>query len=334
MAKSKKESVDKESNLQSIIDQLNKDYGEGTVMSFSDKSTGVYDIIPTGSISFDEALGIGGYARGRLYELRGWEGTGKTTICGEAVAQCQALGLGKVLYIDGEHALDKDYFSKLGVNVDDMLISQPSNGEEGFTIANSLIESGEIALVIIDSDSSLIPKKVLEGEIGDANIGKKAKLNSDAYPKLKGLIEKYNTCCIVISQYREKIGVMFGDPRTTQGGHALKFYADGIIELTKSHQKEGDQIVATKVTIKISKNKMAPPFKKGDVEILFGYGFNAEKEVYELAQDHALIKKWGKRITYGEQVFEMEENAFLEMLRDNEELYVEIKNKVLAKLKE
>lgn len=336
MAKAKKEGAD--SKLQDIIEQLNKDYGKGTVMSFSQKSSGNYDIISSGSIDFDRALGIGGFAKGKLYELRSWEGGGKTTICGEATANCQAKG-GKVAYIDGEHALDREYFTSLGVNVDDLLICQPDNGEQGFTVACKLIESGEIDLLIIDSDSSLVPQKVIEGDIGDANIGKKAKLNSDAYPKLKGLIEKYNTCCIVTAQYREKVGVMFGPTTTTQGGHALKFYADCIIELTNSNQKEGEDVVAKRVKVKPIKNKMSPPFVKAEFEILFGYGINVEKEVYELAVELEILTKYGKKITYNETVYEMSSadssvTEFVDLLRDNEELYNEIKEKVINKLKE
>lgn len=335
MAKSNKEET--KSKLQEVIDELNKDYGKGTVMSFSQKSIGNYDIISTGSINLDNALGIGGFAKGKLYELRSWEGGGKTTICGETAANCQVKG-GKVAYIDGEHALDREYFTSLGVDVDNLLICQPDNGEQGFTVACKLVESGEIDLLIIDSDSSLIPQKVIEGDIGDANIGKKAKLNSDAYPKLKGLIEKYNTCCIVTSQYREKIGIMFGDTKTTQGGHALKFYADCIIEMTNSNQKEGDEITSKKVKAKTIKNKMAPPFVKAEFEILFGYGINVEKEIFDLAIGFGILTKYGKKITYEEKIYEMSSSEtsiheFVNLLRDNEELFLEIKSKVLEKLK-
>ncbi len=339
MAKAKKENLedDKKDPLVLALEGLNKKYGTGTVMSFSESASTGYDIIPTGSLGLDRALGIGGYARGRLYELRGWESSGKTTICGEAVASAQRLGL-KVAYIDGEHALDVDYFREIGVDTDAMLISQPDNGEQGFDTAITLIETGMLGLLIIDSDSSLIPKKVIEGEIGDANIGKKAKLNSDVYPKLKIALKDYNVACLVVSQYREKIGVMFGDPRTTQGGHALKFADDGIIELSKTQQKEGDDVYAIKVTAKVVKNKMAPPFKKTEFNILFGYGIDVEKEVYDLAEEFEILSKYGKKITYNEAVYEMSStdtavSEFTTLLRDNEELYLEIREKVTNKLK-
>ena len=232
MAK-KKENVEEQSKFQAALDKLNKAYGVGSVLTLNSKNQNSYDLISTGSVGFDHiTLGVGGFVKGKLYELMGWEGTGKSTICGHTVAECQAKG-GRVLYIDGEHAVDKIYFEALGVNTDEMLIAQPSCGEEGFQIAMDLINTGELDLVIIDSDSSLIPKKVLDGDVGDSSIGKKAILNSNAYPKLKTALSTHNVCVIVISQYREKIGVMFGNPTTTQGGHALKFYSDCRIEVSR-----------------------------------------------------------------------------------------------------
>ena len=261
MAKKQTEAASGKSKLEDALDALNKKYGIGTILSLGDKNHNDYDLISTGSIAFDYiALGVGGFVKGKLYELVGWEGSGKSTICGHAVANCQANG-GKVLYIDGEHAVDPNYFASLGVDISSMLIAQPTCGEEGFQIAMDMINSGEIDLVIIDSDSSLIPKKVLDGEVGDSSIGRKAKLNSDVYPKLKGILSKHQTCVIVVSQYREKIGVMFGDPRTTQGGHALKFYSDVRVEVSKTLAKEGTEAYGNLTKIKTIKNKMAPPIK-------------------------------------------------------------------------
>jgi len=280
MAKAVKK--EEKSAFQETMDSLNKKYGKGSVLTLETKPQGDLEVFSTGSIAFDEiALGIGGFAKGKLYELMGWEGTGKSTICGHAVSECQAQG-GKVVYIDGEHAVDKEYFKALGVNTETMLLSQPSCGEEGFNIALELINTGEVDMVIIDSDSSLIPKKQLDGDIGDHVIGHKAKLNSNAYPKLKTALSRNNVCVIVISQFREKIGQMFGDPRTTQGGHALKFYSDCRIEVAKKAIKEGDDIVGHLTKIKVLKNKMAPPFRIASFEIAFGIGIDKIQEIMSL----------------------------------------------------
>ena len=238
MAKQKQ--TETKSKFQEALDKLNKSYGEGTILSLDSKTNTDYDVISSGSIGLDYiTLGVGGFVKGKLYELMGWEGTGKSTICGHTTANCQKKG-GTVLYIDGEHAVDKSYFKSLGVDTTKLLIAQPSSGEEGFNIAMEMINTGEIDLVIIDSDSSLIPKKVLDGDVGDSAIGRKALLNSNAYPKLKTALSAHNVCVIVISQYREKIGVMFGNPTTTQGGHALKFYSDVRVEISRSLAKDGD----------------------------------------------------------------------------------------------
>jgi len=231
MAKAAKTVDSGVSKFQDALDKLNKAYGVGTVLTLDSKDSGDYDVISTGSIGFDYiTLGVGGFVKGKMYELMGWEGTGKSTICGHVVAEAQKKG-NKVVYIDGEHAVDKNYFEAIGVNTSELLIAQPSCGEEGFNIAMEMINTGEVGLIIIDSDSSLIPKKQLDGEVGDSTIGYKSRLNSNAYPKLKSALSEHNVCLIVISQYREKIGVMFGNPTTTQGGHALKFYSDCRIEV-------------------------------------------------------------------------------------------------------
>lgn len=312
--------------FQDALEKLNKQYGSGTVVTLSGKVGGEYDVISTGSIGFDWfTLGTGGFVKGKMYELMGWEGSGKSTICGHAVAECQKKG-GTVLYIDGEHAVDKKYFEALGVDTQKMLIAQPSCGEEGFNIAMEMIATGEIDLLIIDSDSSLIPKKQVDGDIGDSTIGYKARLNSNAYPKLKAAAANSNVCIIVISQYREKIGVMFGNPTTTQGGHALKFYSDCRIEVSKSLAKEGDVTYGNTTKVKATKNKMSPPYRQSQFEIVYGEGIDKLKEIMELGGEYEIFKKWGKTITFGETKYDASE--FSAMLQDNEEFYNEIVSKI------
>jgi recombination protein RecA len=330
MAKKQTEAASGKSKLEDALDALNKKYGVGTILSLGDKNHNEYDLISTGSIAFDHiALGVGGFVKGKLYELVGWEGSGKSTICGHAVANCQSSG-GKVLYIDGEHAVDPNYFASLGVDISSMLIAQPTCGEEGFQIAMDMINSGEIDLVIIDSDSSLIPKKVLDGEVGDSSIGRKAKLNSDVYPKLKGILSKHQTCVIVVSQYREKIGVMFGDPRTTQGGHALKFYSDVRVEVSKTLAKEGTEAYGNLTKIKTIKNKMAPPFKGVEFEIVFGIGIDRMLEVMDMASEFEILRKYGKTITYKETKYDLDE--FTKILIDHPEFFDSLKEEIINKL--
>jgi len=320
------------SKFQEALDALNKKYGEGTILSLGDKNHNEYDLISTGSIAFDHiALGVGGFVKGKLYELVGWEGSGKSTICGHAAANCQKDG-GKVLYIDGEHAVDPNYFTALGVDISSMLIAQPSHGEEGFQIALDMIETGEVDLVIIDSDSSLIPKKVLDGDIGESSIGRKAKLNSDSYPKLKGALSRNNTCVIVVSQYREKIGMMFGDPRTTQGGHALKFYSDVRIEVSKTLAKEGTEAYGNITKIKAIKNKMAPPFKAVDFEIVFGVGIDRIGELINLGSSSDILRKYGKTVTYNDTKYDY--NEFVTLLKDNDEFFDKIRHDILDNINE
>jgi recombination protein RecA len=329
MAKTKEKQEGK-SSIDAVLEKLNKTYGIGTVVTLDSKTSGDYDLISTGSIGFDHiTLGVGGFVKGRLYELMGWEGSGKSTICGHAAANCQANG-GKVLYIDGEHALDKKYFEALGVNTSEMLIAQPSCGEEGFNIAIDMINTGEIDLVIIDSDSSLIPKRVVDGDVGDSSIGYKARLNSSVYPKMKSALSKNNTCVIVVSQYREKIGVMFGNPTTTQGGHALKFYSDVRIEVTKSLAKEGDVVYANTTKVKAVKNKMASPYKSAKFDIVYGKGIAKLSEVLELGNEYEVIKKWGKTITFNETKYDLEQ--FTELIEDNPEFYNQLVESIVSKI--
>ena len=255
--------------------------------------------------------------------------SGKSTICGHVTAECQKAG-GTVLYIDGEHAVDKKYFQSLGVDTTKLLIAQPSHGEEGFNIAMEMINTGEIDLVIIDSDSSLIPKKVIDGEVGDSAIGKKAILNSNAYPKLKSALSAHNVCVIVISQYREKIGVMFGNPTTTQGGHALKFYSDCRIEVSKSAAKDGDVQYGNVTKVKCTKNKMSPPYRMAQFEIVYGQGIDKFTELIELGADYDVLKKWGTQITYKDVKYPFSE--FQSLLDDNSEFLEDIKSTIISKI--
>jgi len=326
----KKQESESKGKFQDAMDKLNKTYGKGTVLTLDDKPYGNYDVISTGSIGFDyNVLGVGGFVKGKLYELMGWEGTGKSTVCGHAVAECQKVG-GVALYIDGEHAVDKVYFQALGVDTSKMLLSQPGCGEEGFNIALEMINSGKIDLVIIDSDSSLIPKKQLDGEVGDSTIGYKSRLNSNAYPKLKTALSTNNVCVIVISQYREKIGVMFGNPTTTQGGHALKFYSDVRIEISKSLAKEGDVTYGNITKIKATKNKMSPPYKVSQFDIVYGVGIDKVGEVMQLMNDFEIGRKYGKTMTVDEVKYDLED--FRNKLMEDEIFYDFMKGKILDKM--
>jgi recombination protein RecA len=329
MAKAKETA--KSTNFQETVDRLNKAYGLNTILTLDGKTEGDYDVISTGSIGFDYiTLGVGGFVKGKMYELMGWEGTGKSTICGHVVAECQKKG-GTVLYIDGEHAVDKNYFEALGVDTQKLLIAQPSCGEEGFNIAMEMINTGDIDLVIIDSDSSLIPKKQLDGDVGDSTIGYKARLNSNAYPKLKTALSKHDVCLIVISQYREKIGVMFGNPTTTQGGHALKFYTDCRVEVSRSLAKEGDVTYGNITKVKATKNKMNPPYRQAQFEIVYGEGIDRIGEIMELLNEFELGRKYGKTFTFNETKYDLEE--FKKMLLDNDIFYNEIRDSIVNKIK-
>lgn len=331
MAKKSAEILVMKSRLQESIDKMNKTYGVGTVMTMDSKCKPKYDIIPTGSVGFDYiTLGIGGFAKGKLYELMGWEGSGKSTICGHAAAECQKKG-GKVVYIDGEHALDLAYFEALGVDVHNMLISQPSSGEEGFNVAIEMISTGEVDLVIIDSDSSLLPQSVIDGEVGDSAIGKKARLNNNVYPKIKNLLVRNNTCVIVISQYREKIGVMFGNPVTTQGGHALKFYTDCRLEISKTLGKDGDSNYGNITKIKAVKNKMWPPFRMCQFDIIYGKGIDRFNEIIDMAIEQNIIQRSGSWFSFGDTKIGQGKNTVIAVLEDNPELFDELKERIMRK---
>lgn len=325
-----KKVIDKSNVFQNALDELNKKYGVGTIVTLEDEFLYNYDVISSGSIGMDHiALGIGGFAKGKLYELMGWESSGKSTICGHAAAECQKKG-GTVLYIDGEHAFDKTYFQALGVDISKLLISQPDHGEQGFNIAIRMLETGNVDLVIIDSDNSLIPKKQLDGEVGDSVIGVKARLNSSAYPKLKTALSKHNACGIVISQYREKIGVMFGNPTTTAGGHTLKFYSDCRIEVSRSLAKDGDVNYGNITKIKSIKNKMSPPYKKCDFEIVYGKGIDKFQELIQLSSEYGIGKLWGKTFTINNVKYNLDE--FKQMVLEDEDFYNELKQKVVEEI--
>lgn len=333
MAK-KKEVVDdpSKSKHELAMEKLNKSYGKGTVFTLGSKQAfGAYDVISTGSIGFDYiTLGVGGVVKGKLYEFMGWEGSGKSTVCGHIAANCQAQG-GLVAYIDGEHAFDKNYFQALGVDMEKLIFSQPSCGEEGFQIAEELIKSEELDLIIIDSDSSLIPQaSLVDGDIGDSTIGKKARLNNQAYPRLKNLLVKYKTCMVVVSQYREKIGVMFGNPTTTQGGHTLKYYADCRVEITKSIAKHGDVAYGNKTKVKSTKNKMCPPYRLAEFDIIWGEGIDKVGEIIELAIQFEIAEKYGKSITYNTVKYDLDN--FRILLQDNPELFDELKQAIIGKI--
>lgn len=331
MAKEKKEQTESKGKLQDTLDALNKKYGIGTVSLLDAKTTGEYDIISTGSIGFDYiVLGVGGFVKGKLYEVMGWECSGKSTVCAHAAAECQKKG-GVVHYIDSEHALDKVYFRSLGVDTTKLFISQPSSGEEGFAIAVDMVRSGGVDLLIIDSDSSLIPKKVVDGEVGDSAIGLKARLNSSVYPKLKNALVDSNTCVIVVSQYREKIGMMYGDPKTTQGGHALKYYADCRIEISKTLAKNGDVIIGNLTKVKATKNKTASPYRTSEFIIIYGIGIDRVDEMINLLINYDLGKKWGTKFTVNSVKYELED--FKALIVDNPEFYEELKEKIIDKIK-
>lgn len=331
MAKKAKEETTSKGKLQDALDKLNKSYGIGAIITLDSKSSGVYDTISTGSIGFDYiTLGVGGFVKGKMYELMGWEGVGKSSVCGHAAAECQKAG-GTVVYIDGEHALDKNYFQALGVDTSKMYIAQPSTGEEGFNIAIEMANTGEVDLIIIDSDSSLIPKAVVDGDVGESAIGKKARLNSNAYPKLKTALERNKTCVIVVSQYREKIGILYGNPTTTQGGHALKFYSDCRIEISKTAAKDKDFVYGNITKVKATKNKMSPPYRKSEFEIVYGKGIDKVKEIMELMNEFEIGRKYGSSMTYNEVKYDLDN--FKQLILDNEEFYEQLRTDIINKIK-
>ncbi len=314
--------------LQATLDKIEKDFGKGTIMKLGDQPKWEVSTIPSGSIALDHALGIGGYPRGRVIEIYGPKSSGKTTLAIHAIAQAQKNG-GIAAIIDAEHAFDRTYAKKLGVNVDTLLISQPDNGEQALEIADSLIRSGAIDIVVIDSVAALTPKAEIEGEMGDSKMGLQARLMSQALRKLTANISKTNTCCIFINQLRDKIGVMFGNPETTTGGNALKFYASVRLDVRKTTQlKDGEDATGNRTRVKIVKNKMAPPFRKAEFDILFGEGISKIGEIIDLGVEFNIIKKSGSWFSYGESKLAQGRDAVKNLLLDNPELAEEIEGKI------
>lgn len=334
--KSQKKEIDKEKlkALQSTIDKIDKDFGKGAIMKLGDHPVENVPVIPSGSISLDFALGIGGYPRGRIVEIYGPESSGKTTLALHAIAEAQKAG-GIAAFIDAEHAFDRFYAEKLGIDVENLLISQPDNGEQALEIADNLIRSGAIDIIVIDSVAALTPKAEIEGEMGDSKLGLQARLMSQALRKLTANINKTNTCCIFINQLREKIGVMFGNPETTTGGNALKFYASVRIDIRKINQlKEGEDATGNRVKVRVVKNKLAPPFKKAEFDIIFGEGISRLGEIIDLATEKDIIKKSGSWFSYGDTRLGQGRDAVKQLLRDNPELTAEIERKIVASLQE
>ncbi|HEX3768681.1 MAG TPA: recombinase RecA [Puia sp.] len=320
--------------LKLTIDKIDKDFGKGSVMMMNEKSTEPMEVVSTGSIGLDVALGIGGLPRGRVIEIYGPESSGKTTIATHVIAEAQKRG-GMCAFIDAEHAFDSNYAKKLGVDVDNLLISQPDYGEQALEIADRLILSGALDVVVIDSVAALVPKGELEGEMGDSKMGLHARLMSQALRKLTATISKTNTICIFINQLREKIGVMFGNPETTTGGNALKFYASVRLDIRRMAQiKDGEEAVGNHVKVKVVKNKVAPPFRSAEFDIIFGEGISKMGEVIDMGVEFGIINKSGSWFSYGSDKLGQGRDAVRQLLLDNPELASEIEAKIRAKIKE
>lgn len=319
--------------LQLTLDKLEKSYGKGTIMKLGDAPPPDIDSISTGSIGLDSALGVGGFPKGRVIEIYGPESSGKTTLAIHAIAESQKKG-GIAAFIDAEHAFDVTYAKKLGVDVENLLVSQPDNGEQALEITENLIRSGAIDIIVIDSVAALTPKSEIEGEMGDSKMGLHARLMSQALRKLTATISKTRCCCVFINQLREKIGVMFGNPETTTGGNALKFYSSVRIDIRRVNQiKDGDNIVGNRVKIKVVKNKVAPPFRMAEVDIIYGEGFSKTGEIIDLGVELELIKKSGSWFSYGDTKLGQGRDAVRQLLLDNPELSDELEGKIRMALK-
>ena len=314
--------------LDQVLLDIEKQFGKGAVMKLGEEAHRTIDVIPSGSLSLDIALGIGGYPKGRIIEIYGPESSGKTTFALHAIAEAQKKG-GRAAFIDAEHSLDPKYAEALGVNTNELLLSQPDNGEQALEICEALVRSGAISIVVIDSVAALVPQAEIEGEMGDSHVGLQARLMSQALRKLSGIINKTNTICIFINQLREKVGVMFGNPETTPGGRALKFYSSIRLEIRRSEQiKTASEIVGNKTNVKVVKNKMAPPFKTCSVDIMYGEGVSTEGELVDLASESGIIDKSGAWYSYnGNKIGQGKENV-KELLRNNQALKEEIEKKV------
>ena len=314
--------------LQLTMEKLDKAYGKGSVMKLGDSPVEKVEVIPTGSITLDLALGINGYPKGRVVEIYGPESSGKTTLAIHAIAEVQKQG-GIAAFIDAEHAFDQFYAKKLGVDVDNLLISQPDNGEQALEITDNLIRSGAIDLIVIDSVAALTPKAEIEGEMGDSQMGLQARLMSKALRKLTGSINKAGCCCIFINQLRDKIGVMFGNPESTTGGNALKFYSSIRIDIRRAAQiKDGEEVMGNRVKVKVVKNKVAPPFRRAEFDIMYGEGISKLGEIIDLGVDLNIIKKSGSLFSYGETKLGQGRDAVKAILKDNPELMDELEAKI------
>jgi recombination protein RecA len=330
-------SADKEAKLKALqltLDKLDKAYGKGTVMKLGDSAVEEIEAIPSGSLGVDLALGVNGYPRGRIIEIFGPESSGKTTLTLHAIAEAQKQG-GIAAFIDAEHAFDRFYAQKLGVDIDNLIISQPDNGEQALEIAESLIRSGAVDLVVIDSVAALTPKSEIEGDMGDSKMGLHARLMSQALRKLTATINKTNCTVFFINQLREKIGVMFGNPETTTGGNALKFYASVRIDIRKSTQiKDGENVIGNRTKVKIVKNKVAPPFRTAEFDIMYGEGVSKVGEILDLAVEFEIVKKSGSWFSYGETKLGQGRDAVKLLIKDNPELMEELEIKIKEYIKE
>jgi len=320
--------------LQLTLDKLDKTYGKGTVMKMGDKAVEEVETISSGSLGIDLALGVGGYPRGRVIEIYGPESSGKTTLTLHAIAEAQKAG-GIAAFIDAEHAFDRNYAEKLGVDIENLIISQPDNGEQALEIAENLIRSGAIDIVVIDSVAALTPKSEIEGEMGDSKMGLHARLMSQALRKLTGTISKTHCTVFFINQLREKIGVMFGSPETTTGGNALKFYASVRLDIRRSTQiKDGENVIGNRTKVKVVKNKVAPPFKVAEFDIMYGEGISKTGEILDLAVEFEIIKKAGSWFSYGDTKLGQGRDAVKSLIKDNPELADELESKIKALIKE
>lgn len=320
--------------LQAAMDKIEKSFGKGSIMKMGDESVEQVEVIPTGSIGLNVALGVGGYPRGRIIEIYGPESSGKTTLAIHAIAEAQKAG-GIAAFIDAEHAFDRFYAAKLGVDIDNLWISQPDNGEQALEIAEQLIRSSAIDIIVIDSVAALTPKAEIEGDMGDNRVGLQARLMSQALRKLTSAISKTNTTCIFINQLREKIGVMFGNPETTTGGNALKFYASVRLDIRRANQlKDGEEVIGNQVRVKVVKNKVAPPFRKAEFDIMFGEGISRSGEIIDLGAELGIIKKSGSWYSYNDTKLGQGRDAAKQCIQDNPELAEELEGLIFNALKD
>ena len=325
---------DKLKALQAAMANIEKNFGKGSIMKMGDESIEAVEVIPTGSIGLDAALGVGGYPKGRIIEIYGPESSGKTTLAIHAIAEAQKAG-GIAAMIDAEHAFDRFYAAKLGVDIDNLLISQPDNGEQALEIADQLIRSSAIDIIVIDSVAALTPKAEIEGDMGDNKVGLQARLMSQALRKLTSTINKTNTTCIFINQLREKIGVMFGNPETTTGGNALKFYASVRLDIRPSSPiKDGDNVLGKQTKVKVVKNKVAPPFRKAEFDIMFGEGISRAGEIIDLGVTYGILKKSGSWFSYNDSKLGQGRDACKQLIQDNPELAEELETLIMQAMKE